>query len=208
MKKSTVEKLNKAIDVTGDLIPVDINKKEKVSVKSEASDLAADYTFSREQYHSLIDKGNEALEELLAVAKESESARAYEVTAQLVRTLSDTTKELLELQKSKKEQKNFKICYIARKNKMPRPENFKQQFDADSEALSLSWKDELIVIVLLFPIQVTFISTFFTEETMKDAWTNLGLMPDWYQTILMVVTLVVFGLKALVFRIAEKLFHK
>ena len=34
MKKSTVEKLNKAIDVTGDLIPVDINKKEKVSVKS------------------------------------------------------------------------------------------------------------------------------------------------------------------------------
>ena len=74
-----------------------------MSVKSEASDLAADYTFSREQYHSLIDKGNEALEELLAVAKESESARAYEVTAQLVRTLSDTTKELLELQKSKKE---------------------------------------------------------------------------------------------------------
>ena len=93
MKKSTVEKLNKAIDVTGDLIPVDINKKEKVSVKSEASDLTADYNFSREQYHSLIDKGNEALEELLAVAKESESARAYEVTAQLVRTLSDTTKE-------------------------------------------------------------------------------------------------------------------
>ena len=103
MKKSTVEKLNKAIDVTGDLIPVDINKKEKVSVKSEASDLTADYNFSREQYHSLIDKGNEALEELLAVAKESESARAYEVTAQLVRTLSDTTKELIELQKSKKE---------------------------------------------------------------------------------------------------------
>ncbi len=103
MKKSTVEKLNKVIDVTGDLIPVDINKKEKVSVKSEASDLTADYNFSREQYHSLIDKGNEALEELLAVAKESESARAYEVTAQLVRTLSDTTKELLELQKSKKE---------------------------------------------------------------------------------------------------------
>ena len=64
---------------------------------------SADYNFSREQYHSLIDKGNEALEELLAVAKESESARAYEVTAQLVRTLSDTTKELLELQKSKKE---------------------------------------------------------------------------------------------------------
>jgi hypothetical protein len=104
MKKSTVEKLNKVIDVTGDLIPVEVNKKEKVNVvKSETNDLTDDYNFSRDQYHTLIDKGNEALEELLAVAKESESARAYEVTAQLVRTLSDTTKELLELQKAKKE---------------------------------------------------------------------------------------------------------
>ena len=102
MKKSTVEKLNKVIDVTGDLIPVETNKKEKVSVKTESDDLTSDYDFSRGQYHSLIEKGNEALEELLAVAKESESARAYEVTAQLVRTLSDTTKELLELQKTKK----------------------------------------------------------------------------------------------------------
>ena len=82
----------------------------------------------------------------------------------------------------------------------------KEQFDMESEALSLSWKDEIIVIVLLFPIPITFISTFFTNETMKDAWKNLGLMPDWYQTLLLVVTLVVFGLKALVFRIAEKLF--
>ena len=103
MKKSTVEKLNKVIDVTGDLIPVEINKKEKVTVKNGTNDLTDDYDFSRNQYHTLIEKGNEALEELLAVAKESESARAYEVTAQLVRTLSDTTKELLELQKSKKE---------------------------------------------------------------------------------------------------------
>lgn len=88
-----------------------------------------------------------------------------------------------------------------------KPPKFKEKFDADSESLSLSWKDELIVIVLLFPIVVTFVSTFFTEETIEDAWRSLSLMPDWYQTILMVVTLVVFGLKALVFRIAEKLFR-
>ncbi len=82
----------------------------------------------------------------------------------------------------------------------------KEQFEMDSESLSLSWKDELIVVVLLFPIPITFISTFFTDETIADAWKSLGMMPDWYQNILMVVTLVVFGLKALVFRIAEKLF--
>ena len=104
MKKTTVEKLNKVLDVTCDLIPVERNKKQKAPVvEVNTTDLTSDYDFSRDQYHKLIDKGNDALEELLAVAKESESARAYEVTAQLVRTLSDTTKELLQLQKTKKE---------------------------------------------------------------------------------------------------------
>ena len=74
-----------------------------LAVETTITDLTSDYDFSRGQYHNLIEKGNEALEELLAVAKESESARAYEVTAQLVRTLSDTTRELLELQKTKKD---------------------------------------------------------------------------------------------------------
>ena len=83
---------------------------------------------------------------------------------------------------------------------------FKEKFDADTEALSLSWKDELIVIVLLLPIPINFLSTFFTDEPMRDAWANLELMPEWYQHLLYLVTLVVFGLKALVFRIAEKLF--
>lgn len=104
MKKTTVEKLNKVLDVTGDLIPVERNKKQKAPVvEVNTTDLTSDYDFSRDQYHKLIDKGNDALEELLAVAKESESARAYEVTAMLIRNLSDTTKELLQLQKTKKE---------------------------------------------------------------------------------------------------------
>ena len=102
MKKTTVEKLNKVLDVTGDLIPVG-NKKKAADVEMTETDLTSDYDFSRDQYHTLIEKGNEALEELLAVAKESESARAYEVAAMLIRNLSDTTKELLTLQKTKKE---------------------------------------------------------------------------------------------------------
>jgi len=102
MKKTTVEKLNKVLDVTGDLIPVGNNKKAP-DVETTTTDLTSDYDFSRDQYHALVTKGNEALDELLAVAKESESARAYEVAAMLIRNLSDTTKELLTLQKTKKE---------------------------------------------------------------------------------------------------------
>ena len=102
MKKTTVEKLNKVLDVTGDLIPVGNNKKVP-DVEMTETDLTSDYDFSRYQYHTLVNKGNDALDELLAVAKESESARAYEVAAMLIRNLSDTTKELLQLQKTKKE---------------------------------------------------------------------------------------------------------
>jgi len=102
MKKTTVEKLNKVLDVTGDLIPVGNNKKAP-DVEITETDLSSDYDFSRDQYHTLVNKGNDALDELLAVAKESESARAYEVAAMLIRNLSDTTKELLQLQKTKKE---------------------------------------------------------------------------------------------------------
>ena len=102
MKKTTVEKLNKVLDVTGDLIPVG-NKKKSPDVEMTETDLTSDYDFSRDQYHTLVNKGNDALDELLAVAKESESARAYEVAAMLIRNLSDTTKELLQLQKTKKE---------------------------------------------------------------------------------------------------------
>ena len=102
MKKTTVEKLNKVLDVTGDLIPIGNNKKAP-DVEMTETDLTSDYDFSRDQYHTLVNKGNDALDELLAVAKESESARAYEVAAMLIRNLSDTTKELLQLQKTKKE---------------------------------------------------------------------------------------------------------
>jgi hypothetical protein len=104
MKKTTVEKLNKVLDVTGDLIPIGNKKNKKVpDVEMTETDLSSDYDFSRDQYHTLVNKGNDALDELLAVAKESESARAYEVAAMLIRNLSDTTKELLQLQKTKKE---------------------------------------------------------------------------------------------------------
>jgi len=111
MKKTTVEKLNKVLDVTGDLIPVVRNTDKVIAT----TDLTSDYDFSRDQYHNLVSKGNDALDELLSVAKESESPRAFEVTAQLMRTISDTTKELLQLQKTKKE--------VARESKDPHTVN-------------------------------------------------------------------------------------
>ena len=109
MKKETVQKLNDILDIAGseinrDVIDVSEDKVEKApAVETNTTDLTNDYDFSRDQYHNLIEKGNTALEELLSIAKEGEAPRAFEVATQLINSLAATTKELLILQKTKKE---------------------------------------------------------------------------------------------------------
>ena len=109
MKKETVQKLNDILDIAGseinrDVIDVSEDKVEKApAVETNTTDLTNDYDFSRDQYHNLIEKGNTALEELLSIAKEGEAPRAFEVATQLINSLTATTKELLILQKTKKE---------------------------------------------------------------------------------------------------------
>ena len=101
MKQDTVDKLNKVLNISGELFKKEKPKSPDVEINTK--DLTNEYEFSQEQYHTLIDKGNDALDELLAVAKESENPRAFEVVTQLLSGLTNTTKELLQLQKTKKE---------------------------------------------------------------------------------------------------------
>jgi hypothetical protein len=105
MKKETVKQLNDILDIADDIIdieePVEIEQAPAVEITT--TDLTSDYDFSREQYHNIIEKGNEALIELLSIAKEGEQPRAFEVATQLMNSLAATTKELLILQKTKKE---------------------------------------------------------------------------------------------------------
>ena len=99
MKQNTVNKLNKVLDITGELV-----KKEKApGVEVNTQDLTTEYEFSQQQYHNIIDKGNEAISELIDIAKADESPRSFEVLGQLMNSLTSTTKELLLLQKTKKE---------------------------------------------------------------------------------------------------------
>ena len=100
MKKDTVKKLNDVLDIAGELVEIE---KKAPAVEVVTTDLTSDYDFSRDQYQNLIEKGNDALEELLAIAKEGEQPRAFEVATQLINSLTATTKELLVLQKTKKE---------------------------------------------------------------------------------------------------------
>ncbi len=70
-------------------------------VKSEP--LEDDAAHARETLRQLIDKGNEAIDGILNIAKNSDHPRAYEVAGQLIKTVSDTAKDLLEVQKRKKD---------------------------------------------------------------------------------------------------------
>ena len=109
MKKNTIKKLNDVLDIADDIIDIpEVQKVVAPSVTVGTTDLTSDYDFSRDQYHNLIEKGNDALEELLSIAKEGEQPRAFEVAVQMINSLAATTKELLILQKTKKEVEDTK----------------------------------------------------------------------------------------------------
>jgi hypothetical protein len=71
-----------------------------VEIKTPVED---DAEFARQNIRELITKGNVAMDNLLHVAKESEHPRAYEVAAGLIKNLSDLNKDLLEVQKRKRD---------------------------------------------------------------------------------------------------------
>ena len=69
------------------------------------SDVDNDYSHSRDNYYNLIDKGNEAIEGILDIAKEGQHPRAYEVAGQLIGQVAQTVDKLQDLQKKLKDLK-------------------------------------------------------------------------------------------------------
>ena len=68
-------------------------------------DVDNDYSHSRDNYYNLIDKGNEAIEGILEIAKEGQHPRAYEVAGQLIGQVAQTVDKLQDLQKKLKDLK-------------------------------------------------------------------------------------------------------
>lgn len=68
----------------------------------EKRDVEYDYEYSRTLHRDLLEQGQEALPDLLKVAKESQHPRAYEVAAGFLKTLSDMTDKLMVLHNVKK----------------------------------------------------------------------------------------------------------
>ena len=84
--------------------------KEYLDVTREISykidkDIKDDYEFSRKTYKDLIYTGTRSMDVLAELARESEHPRAFEVLAQTIKNIGDTTEKLMSLQKKKKDLK-------------------------------------------------------------------------------------------------------
>lgn len=63
----------------------------------EESEEERDYKYARENFYNVIEKGTDALEQMLDVARASEHPRAYEVVSTLMKTLVDANKDLVKM---------------------------------------------------------------------------------------------------------------
>jgi hypothetical protein len=106
MKNNVTDGLNEVLGIEGELI-----EPEKKSLRRENfeartkydDDISKDYRYARENLYDVIERGTEALDYLLELAKASEHPRAYEVVGTLTKTLVEANKDLLEIQKKVKD---------------------------------------------------------------------------------------------------------
>ena len=73
----------------------------KVIVKrpsDKLEDVDADYKYQRENFYNLVERGQDAIEGILEIAKESEHPRTYEVAGNLIKQVAEVTEKLGELQ--------------------------------------------------------------------------------------------------------------
>jgi hypothetical protein len=108
MKPTVDDKLNNIFDIvpkaTSEISSTfEATVVQNTTVDVENTTVDDDYEYARKNLRTLIDNGKDVMENLSFLAKEGESPRAYEVIGQLIKTLADTNKDLLNLAKVKKD---------------------------------------------------------------------------------------------------------
>ena len=102
------DKLNEVLNITAEVMPVEVAEEKKEIVIPTDKDPDIDFETGRANLYKLIEKGNEAIDGILALAKEGEHPRAYEVAGQLIKGQSEIAQNLLDLQDKLKKIKDVK----------------------------------------------------------------------------------------------------
>jgi len=106
MIKNIDARIGDALGITQDIKEEILDPKPLVPRPDDTLDHAdADYKYSRENFYNLVERGQDAIDGILEVAKEGEHPRAYEVVGQLIKNVAEVTEKLADLQEKMKKLK-------------------------------------------------------------------------------------------------------
>ena len=107
---SNFDSIDEALNVESEIVRapkshdlVNVSDDEETSEDTTMSDKQKDYEYTRAQLYSLVEKGQEAVNGALELAAEGDSARSYEVAINGIKSVSEITEKLLDLQKKIKD---------------------------------------------------------------------------------------------------------
>lgn len=92
-------------------LPVIVEEKQTVPVlvSDDDDETIRDIEQARGNIKNIIEQGDDALKEMISLAKQSESPRAFEVASTLMKTLLDANKDFVEMSTKKKYAKEEKM---------------------------------------------------------------------------------------------------
>jgi hypothetical protein len=99
--KNFEDKLDELLEIpSGSIVKTPVERK---MVVSNENDLNTDYKYARENIYNIIERGQDAIEDLLQDARDSGNARMFEVVGQLIKTVGEQNQNLVNVHKQVKD---------------------------------------------------------------------------------------------------------
>ena len=96
--------IDKALGVVEDIEinPIVEKKVNPIQTSNNDVDIENDYAYQRQNFYNLVERGSDAIEGILELARESDAPRAYEVAGNLIKQVAEVTEKLGDLQEKMK----------------------------------------------------------------------------------------------------------
>jgi hypothetical protein len=96
--------IDKALGVVEniEINPIVEKKVNPIQVSNNDADIENDYAYQRQNFYNLVERGSDAIEGILELARESDAPRAYEVAGNLIKQVAEVTEKLGDLQEKMK----------------------------------------------------------------------------------------------------------
>ena len=85
-----------------ELAKVETPERKVIPRPQENDDIENDYKYQRENFYNLVERGTDAIDGILEIARESEHPRTYEVAGNLIKQVAEVAEKLGELQEKMK----------------------------------------------------------------------------------------------------------